>query len=335
MLNRILCWTIASFFLAALVQQAAAIHLSFTNTSAFPSDQVYVWFGGAAEAGYDLKIAGQARNVTLGQSYPLDQLAAGLNLNRLISGRVYFSFGEPLPDPGRTAGGSPVRYPGVSPGDDGYNTRWDFIELTESGAAGDIADLTSMDNFGIPLQLQLKRAGAKLTGPNTSATWRGHTDAQVVAALALLASPAASNIYHHDGKFIRVKGANSFPPLYQNEASNPRSMTAYLNSIKAAGRVTVFDGHAFGVDYQYSAAIDGAGNYVLTKTGGAAGNPNTILVPASYKAGPNPADPTLTLGESLYNSNPWYGVDGGPIGPTQNNLAGAIARDLYAALNLG
>ena len=34
-------------------------------------------------------------------------------------------------------------------------------------------------------------------------------------------------------------------------------------------------------------------------------------------------------------SNPWYGVDGGPVGPTQNNLAGAVARDLYAALNLG
>jgi hypothetical protein len=328
---------VALAFLAivATCHPAAAIHLTFTNTSAFPSNQVYVWFGGAAEAGYDLKIAGQAQNITLGQSYPLDQLAAGLNLSRLISGRVYFSFGEPLPNPGRTPGGSPIRYPGVSPGDDGYNTRWDFIELTDTGAAGDVADLTSMDNFGIPLQLQLKHAGANLNGPNTSATWRGHTDAQVIADLAPLASPAASNIYHHNGKFVRVKGANSFPLLYQNEASNPRSMTVYLNSIRAAGRITVFDGHAFGVDYRYSASIDGAGNYVLTKTGGAAGNPNTILVPASYKAGPNPADPTVTLGESLYSSNPWYGVDGGPIGPTQNNLAGAVARDLYAALNLG
>lgn len=334
-LNRTLSSTIAVVLLAVSVQSAAAIHLTFTNSSAYVNDQVYVWFGGAAEAGYDLKIAGQSQNITLGQSYPLDQLAAGLNLNRLISGRVYFSFGEPLPDPGRTPGGSPIRYPGVSPGDDGYNVRWDFIELTNSGAAGDVADLTSMDNFGIPLELQLKHAGANLTGPNTSATWRGHTDAQVIADLAPLASPAASNVYHHAGKFVRVNGANSFPLLYQNQASNSRSMTAYLNSIKAAARVTVFDGHAFGVDYQYSAAIDGAGNYVLTKTGGAASNPNTILVPASYKAGPNPADPIVTLGEALYMSNPWYGVDGGPIGPTQNNLAGAVTRDLYAALNLG
>jgi len=334
-MNRLLCWTIVVISLACSVERVAAIHLTFTNVSAFPSNQVYVWFGGAAEAGYDLKIAGQTQNVTLGQSYPLDQLASGLNLNRLISGRVYFSFGEPLPNPGRTPGGSPIRYPGVSPGDDGYNTRWDFIELTHTGAAGDVADLTSMDNFGIPLQLQLKHAGANLSGPNTSATWRGHTDAQVIADLAPLASPTALNVYHHNGKLIRVKGANSFPQRYQNEASNPRSMTAYLNAIKAAARVTVFDGHAFGVDYRYSAAIDGTGNYVLTKTGGAAGNPNTILVPASYKAGSNPADPTVTLGESLYSSNPWYGVDGGPIGPTQNNLAGAVARDLYAALNLG
>lgn len=319
----------------AAFNAATAIQLTFTNSSAFASNQVYVWFGGAAEAGYDLKITGQAQNVTLGQSYPLNQLAAGLTLNRLISGRVYFSFGEPLPDPGRSGAGSPLRYPGVFPGNEGYNTRWDFIELTNSGAAGDVADLTSMDNFAIPLQIQLKHAGANLSGPNTSATWRGHTDAQVIADLAPLADPGASNVYYSAGKFIRVKGANSFPLLYQNQASDPRSMTAYLNSIKAANRATVLDGHAFGVDYQYTAAIDGAGNYILTKTGGAAGNPNTILVPASYKSGPNPADPTVTLGESLYMSNPWYGVDGGPVGPTQNNLAGAVARDLYAALNLG
>jgi len=116
---------------------------------------------------------------------------------------------------------------------------------------------------------------------------------------------------------------------------DPRSMTAYLASIKAANRATILDGTAFATTYQYSAAIDAGGNYVLTKTGGAASNPNTILVPASYKAGPNPADPIVTIAESLYMSNPWYGVDGGPVGPTQNNLAGAVARDLYAALNLG
>lgn len=319
----------------AIAAPSHAIHLSFTNTSAYPTNQVFVWFGGAAEAGYDLKRTGQSQNITLGQSIPLDQLASGVTLNRLISGRVYFSFGTALPDPGRTGGGSPIRYPGVHPGDDGYNTRWDFIELTDTNSAGDVADLTSMDNFGIPVKLQLKHQGTNLTGPNTSAGWKNHTDAQVIASLSPLASPAGSNVYHNAGKFIRVQGANSFPLLYHNQASNPRSMTKYLDAIKAANRVTVLDGHAFGLDYQYSAAIDGSGNYVLTKSGGHSSTPNTILIPASYKAGPNPADPTVTLGEALYMSNPWYGIDGGPIGPTQNNLAGAVARDLYAALNLG
>lgn len=326
---------LALLVIAVCCTPASAIQLSFTNSSAFASSEVYVWFGGAAEAGYDVKIAGQTQNLTLARSYSLAELAGGVTLNRLVSGRVYFSFGEPLPDPGRNGAGSPLRYPGVSPGNDGYNVRWDFIELTNTSAAGDVADLTSMDSFAIPLALQLKHQGANLTGPNTSAGWRGHTDSQVTSALSPLADPVGSNLYRPGGTFVRVNGANSFPTIYQNQPADAKSMTAYLAAIKVANRSTVFDGHAFGVDYQYTAALDGAGNYVLTKTGGNSANSSSILVPASYKAGPNPADPIVTLAESIYMSNPWYGVDGGPVGPTQNNLAGAVARDLYAALNLG
>lgn len=326
---------LAFLAIAALANSAAAIQLSFTNSSSLPSSQVYVWIGGDASPGYDLKIAGQTQNITLGRSYALTDLAAGLTLNKLVAGRVYISIGQPLPDPGRNAQGSPIRYPGVFPGDDGLNIRWDFIELTDTPSTSDVADLTSMDNFAVPLQLQLKHQGTPLTGPNTSAGWKGHSAAQVIAALSALADPAGSNAYYSDGKFIRIKGANSVPTLYQNEPENPRSMTAYLASIKAANRTTVINGTAFATNYEYSAALDANGNYVLTKTGGGTSIPQTILVPASYKAGPNPADPTVALADSLYMSNPWYSVDGGPVGPTQNDLAGAVARDLYAALNLG
>ncbi len=326
---------LAFLAIASFAVPASAIQLSFTNSSSYANDQVYVWFGGAAEAGYNLKITGQTQNITLGKSYTLADLAAGLTLGRLVSGRAYVSLGAPLPDPGRNGAGSPIRYPGVFPGDDGYNTRWDFVELTNTPSSSDVADLTSMDNFAVPLTLQLKHQGVPLAGPNTSAGWKGHYDAQVIAALSALADPAGSNVRRVDGEFIRVQGANSVPLLYQNQLGDPRSMNAYLASIKAANRATILDGTAFATNYRYSAAIDAGGNYVLTKAGGSASTPGRILIPASYKAGPNPADPTVTLAESLYMSNPWYSVDGGPVGPTQNNLAGATARDLYAALNLG
>ena len=335
MMRTLCCLAFALLAVVASAAPACAIQLSFTNSSSYSSDQVFVWFGGAADAGYDLKITGQSQNITLGRSYALAELTAGLTLSRLVSGRAYISFGEPLPDPGRTGAGSPIRYPGVFSGDDGYNTRWDFVELTNTPNASDVADLTSMDNFAIPLKMQLKHQGTPLTGPNTSAGWKGHNDSQVVAALSALADPAGSNVYRVDGKFVRVQGANSFPLVYQNQTGDPRSMSAYLASIKAANRATTLNGTAFATNYQYSAALDAGGNYVLTKTGGAPSTPNSILIPASYKAGPNTADPIVTLAESLYMSNPWYSVDGGPVGPTQNNLAGAIARDLYAALNLG
>jgi Beta-1,3-glucanase/Dockerin type I domain len=335
MMRTLCCSTLALLSIASLAAPVGAIELSFTNSSSYGDDQVYVWFGGAAEAGYDLKIAGQSQNVTLGKSYALSDLAGGLTLGRLVSGRAYISFGEPLPDPGRNGAGAPIRYPGVFSGDDGYNTRWDFIELTETPSGGDVADLTSMDNFAIPLTLQLKHDGVPLAGANASAGWKGHNDSQVVAALAALADPASSNVHRADGQFVRIQGATSLPQLYQNRPGDPRSMSAYLASIQAANRVTILDGTAFAANYRYFAALDGSGNYVLTKTGGGASTPSTIVIPASYKAGPNPADPIVTLAESLYMSNPWYSVDGGSVGPTQNDLAGAIARDLYAALNLG
>ncbi|HMO86126.1 MAG TPA: beta-1,3-glucanase family protein, partial [Lacipirellulaceae bacterium] len=293
-MNQLFRLLLAAIALVICAGPARAIHLSFTNNSAFPTDQVYVWFGGAAEAGYDLKIAGQSQNVTLGQSYSLTVLASGAALNRLVAGRVYISFGVPLPDPGRTPHGSPIRYPGVSPGDDGYTTRWDFLELTHTNSPADVADLTSMDGFSIPLTIQLKHQGATLTGPNTSAGWKGHTDADVLNYLKPLARPVAANVFTSGDQFVRVKGANSFPTLYQNQPGDAKSMAAYLASIKAAGRVTTLDGVAFGMNYEYAAALDADGNYVLNRTGGNPATPHTILIPASYKAGPNPADPIVT-----------------------------------------
>lgn len=318
------------------VRPVSAFLLSFDNLSEFDREDVYVWFTGAA--GYDLKITGQSQNIVLGTAYNLSDLSGGLEMERFVAGRVYFSLGAPLGTSGLKPDGTPLNNPGVLQGDIGYNVRHDFMELTYTPNPADVADLTSMDQFAIPLHLQLKKNGAALAGSNTSAGWKGHTDQQVVDALRPL-SLSQSNIYTVNGEFVRANGATKFPALYQNSPGDARSMTAYLDHIKenqpARGPMIIKGQFSAEVAYEYSAALDDNGNYVLTKTGGATGNPQSIVVPSSYKSGPNEQDPMVSLALAIYLSNPWYSVDGGPVGPTQNDVAGAVARDLFAALNLG
>ncbi len=311
---------------------AESLKLSFTNASAYKDEEVFVWFRAADD--YDLKFEGQSENLKLKKSYSLAELKKHpIVMKRYVSGRIYVSLGQPLQD--NTAGD-----PGVHEGNNGYEVRHDFMELTYYPAPPDVADLTSMDQFAVQLELQLRKGGQDLSGLNAHAGWRGSTDVAVVAELGKIAKPERGNLqYGKAGNFIRVKGATTFPSIYHNEKTDPLSMAQYLKEIKkgqdSSKRKLVISGTAFDKRYQYDAKLDGTGNYVMTRTGGDASIPKEIKVPASYKAGAADADPVIYLHDAILMSNPWYSVDGGKVGPTQNDLSGAVARDLFAALNLG
>ncbi len=328
-------WILLLLLAVSGMERVSALTLSLTNSSAYNDNEVYVWF--TAAQGYQLQ-ASNGTDIVLGQSYRLSDLGGPLTMGTFVSGRVYISFGSPLPTAPLNSGGIPARNPGVLSNDDGFRVRHDFVELTNTSNAADVADLTSMDQFAIPLQLQLKRQGVALSGPGTSAGWKGHSDSQVVEALSSLVD-GENIVKDENGKFLRVNGATKFTTLYNNSPSDPRSMDAYFTQIKADqdanGRSLTIDGYAFGAHYHYTALLDAQGNYVLTRAGGDASAPAGIFVPASFKLGPAEADPTMTLAQSIYESNPWYRVDGGALTPTRNDISGAVARDLFAAINLG
>lgn len=302
------------------------LHISFENASEFATGDVYFWF--VASGPFDLRLGGTETQVELRRPYTFSELQGGLDARMVTGGRIYVSLGEPLP---AAPAGDPVD-PGILEGNIGANIRHDFIEFTYNGNPGDVADITSMDQFAIPLSLGLKKNGVALSGPDTAAGWKGHTDAQIVQALKAQAAASDEVIVTHDNHFIRVKGATKFPTLYHNTPEDAQSMTAYLAAIANANTPLVIKGVFLGETYVYEAKIDEHGNYEITRQAGSeAAGPNTIVIPASYTEG----GVTVSLAEAIYLSNPHYSMDGGPLTPTQNDLAGAVARDLFAALNLG
>lgn len=364
-LIRLLTIMLASLLLVSTA--SAAFTISFTNSSKYNDDEVYLWFTAdtATNQRYGLKKKGESQNLRLGTPYKFSDLKDGLEVSYYSGGRIYISYGAPLPEVPLDPNGKPIRNPGVhgdddGKGDDGYNIRYDFVELTYTPHPADVADLTSMDQFAIPIQLQLRKGGKNLTGPSTSAGWRGNKDQDVVKALAKQANPAGDNVYYDkQGLFIRIKGATTFTKLYHNDPQNSRSMAKYLEQIykdqQEKGRSLTIKGHDYEKDYEYEAKLvipselptflvtpasetspqPPLYSYSLTKTGGDASNPQTILVPAAYRKDPDVPNPLTTyFYDAILESNPWFSVDGGPIGPT-GDIPRAVTRDLFAALNLG
>ncbi len=323
----------------------SSIKLSFTNDTnkQYPDEKIFIWIRSAAP--YNVKIEGNQENIRYGKSFSLASLKGKkLIVKNFVSGRIYISLGEPLNEAELNKDGTPKSDPGVHEGNNGYNVRHDFVEFTYTPADGDVADLTAMDQFGIPLFIQLKRNGNDISGPNVSAGWRGHNDIKMIEEIAKIASKPEDKQkgyiqYDDQGNFIRIRGATNFPYLYQNEPKNKRSMANYLKAIKAGQddhqRKLTIHGTAFGKEYLYEAKLDNSGNYVISRINNDDTIPKKIVVPASYKAGPAKADPTITLDNAIFISNPVYSVDGKPLTPTQNDLPGSVVRDLFAALNLG
>ncbi len=296
-----------------------SLHLSFDNQTYLGSENVYVWFTGQ-EAGLGATIGGSGANLLLNHSYALSELSAGVDVTNFISGRIYFSLG------GEIGGTQPTL---------DAPFRFDFMEITYNGQTPNVADLSAMDQFGIPLTLQLKKNGQALTGPNTFAGWKGNTDQQIVAALSAL-SPEHANIKRDaQGNFLRILGATD---IHHRDLYSPQQMEDYVSAIRASPRTIIIKGTEVG-GYEYHATFDGEGNWVLTKVAG--NGSDTIYLHASTKWGPNEADPALSIAEQIFASDPKISLTKeGPIFSASDmgnvpQASGLAVRDLFAALNLG
>ncbi len=235
--------------LAALALPAAAsasIQFQIVNESGRAPEDVYVTVTGS-----EFDVPGMANNVPK----KLSEIGGGeLTVNKLVSGRVYISYGAPVHE------GEPFS----------SQTRFDWAELTVHPEPADVANLTAVDQFGIGMRMEaLNGSGQTL---ETIGTANSNT---VFDALQQIPGGPEATIRDSGGNVIRV-----LSPLHSTAYP---TLGPYVKSMagQAITLHTAFYGTPFTTtEYTGTFAADGSiALHGTTNPGGAA--PATIEIPGS------------------------------------------------------
>lgn len=233
-------------------------------------------------------------------------------LPSIRSGRVFVSLGRPLAAQGE-------------PSPDTSMIRYDTVELTYPG----VANLTAVDMFGIPLDLEVFDSHGELVGAKR---WDCYTDV-VQESLATSLTTAGGDFSKirrtdSDGNFLRVVSPNIVSGLHP---SGYPTFEDYLASL--AGVTLIVRGSALGQDYWYTGAFLPDDN-----------DPDGPGVLTLIDEGPDHLSPLEVTGRSLignsgnatngiYGNNSPYLVGGQPH--SGNDVYAAAYRDLVAGFAYG
>lgn len=216
---------------------APVLNVQFTNNSNYADSEVYIGFvSGSDTAAFNITNAADNSVIDRlntaagpGNWYLLSNLGSGVNVVN-FSGRVYVAYVQAWS----------VNGPGYEPAqnvtDANFYLRYDKMEMTFNGASSDVADLTSIDYWSIPISLSTSLSGntvATVTGLNS-----GVTTQDVYNALNPLTTPPVSGLagpggtdgtpipalvpgeFQQYGKgpqpgtsFARIIGPSSYPPV--------------------------------------------------------------------------------------------------------------------------
>jgi hypothetical protein len=291
---RIVCATGLLFLVAAWPARADLL-LDFSDENeTYDPSQVYLTFQTALAGQFSATYVdtnGVTQQLALGSNglstaVSLAEIGGQIDLQSMNSGVIYLSYGSPIPAT------SPAPNPSYSY-DPSYNTRWQSLaEITYLGKPSDSGDLTYIQSFAVPAQIQVMSGGtvqqeAGITVPtavlNRQLAALSSTPDQVVVTAA--SGPSA-------GQVVRVLAPNQFGP-----SGNPNipvgqpggitfsiggyaSFQPYVNSLYANNVTTTLKGILNGSVYTFTVRADAQGNLVLV--GGSAAAPGkvyTITIP--------------------------------------------------------
>ena len=142
----------------------STLNLTFLNNSNVDASAVYVGFV-PGSSGMQVSITNLKDNTPIGSVYDihgahpasgnwysLSALSSGVGINS-FSGRIYVCYNKPWA----------VQRAGYEPGqsvtDPNMFLRYDKMEITFTGDPNDVADLTSIDYWSIPMSLNTLKAG--------------------------------------------------------------------------------------------------------------------------------------------------------------------------------
>lgn len=276
--------------LAGGANSASAIDVEVLNSSGRPSSSIYLMLQGGGSSD------GQLPNET---PQLLSQIKdQTFSLGSISGGRLYVSYGAPVK----------TNEPPAAP------TRYDKVELTNPG----VADVTAVDFFGIPFDLQSLDASGATVGDALG--YRCFSSTLVPRLRAI--GPAAE--VSDGGQFVRF-----LSPQLAAEGSYP-SLAPYIGSM--AGR-TIEVNDVFGHENEpakaiaYKGTFEADGSITLTGTITSPHAPLTPGLPVRIEG--------ATLPSAVYTGDGAYTVGGEAADVSQNNEYSVIYRDLVAGFGLG
>jgi hypothetical protein len=269
---------------------ASAVDVEVLNSSGRPSSSIYLMLQGGGSS--DGQLPAETPE-------PLSQVKdQTFSLGSISGGRLYVSYGAPVK----------TNEPPAAP------TRYDKIELTNPG----VADVTAVDFFGIPFDLQSLDASGATVGD--ALAYRCFTSTLVPRLRAI--GPAAE--VSEGGRFVRF-----LSPQLAAEGSFP-SLAPYIESM--AGK-TVEVNDVFGREHEpaksivYKGTFEAGGSITLTGTITSPHAPLTPGLPVRIEG--------ATLPSAVYTGDGAYTVGGEAADVSQNNEYSVIYRDLVAGFGLG
>ncbi len=226
----------------------STLKVTFTNNSGVDNSSVYFGFVAGA-SGTQVSIENLKDDSTMkvvddvasypsqGNWYSLDDLSSGIGISS-FSGRIYVCYNTPWE----------VQRSGYEPAqavnDPNLFLRYDKMELTFTGNPNDVANLTSIDYWSIPMNLNTLKSGEVVK--SVSGLLPGVTTQQVFNSLNILTTPPVSGLSGPGGvdgepmpalvpgqyqqypsgpapgsTFARIIGPSSYPPAFPPPGAIP------------------------------------------------------------------------------------------------------------------
>ncbi len=298
-----------------------ALTMKFINENTeYNSNEVYVLFTEAAAPANPFDALNNGQPMSTTTSYSFAELSNGITLNHVDGGVFYVSLGKPMTS-NRTAAPS-----FTNTSDPDYYTRWDKFEITFNGDSTDVANLTGINSFAVPISIKTYGNGG--TTQRESRGYSIYAD-EMINLLEAEATNNSAVLKGATNNFLRVIGPTTYPagtsgpyPVFDN----------YINSAIASGDPILIQGLYLGGGilpnttnqvYTFTNTFDSGSNMIMNGGGTAVGMDHTIVISNDV------------LAYNIYANNPDYYVDGMKSSFAANNVYSAAVRDVLAGFAIG
>lgn len=310
-----------------------------------------------------LELQIQPLNSTAGNGnwYPLSDLSNGVSISN-FSGRIYISYGQTWS----------VLRAGYEPAqnitDVNFFLRYDKMELTFNGNPADVADLTSIDYWSIPMQLETFLNGVSVQTDHGIKT--GKTAQMIYMQLNAITTTPQSGLANalpalvpgsfqqsstQPGTgFVRIIGPSSYPPiggvpvipydLFENyidfliQSFGPGTTSGNVIPGLGNGIIATIAGHFNGVGPNVpTTGPQSAQDYNFAASIDSSGD-----VTLTGTVGSVTGTTTMVYKKSdlinpsgIYGANAPFSINGGASQNPANDVYGWITGDLLAGFNIG